>query len=72
MSAIYIVQYAGAPLRFTRQFAQVCTVTEASQFTSEAEAWLKCQAANLCLKHCAVVSLDEALRREGLSPNAKG
>jgi hypothetical protein len=58
MSAIYIIKYAGAPLRFNRKFAQTCTVEEACQFTSEAEAWKQIYESNLTPKNCAVVSLN--------------
>ncbi|HEX3857589.1 MAG TPA: hypothetical protein VHY30_09870 [Verrucomicrobiae bacterium] len=61
MSAMYYITYAGAPLRFTKKFAQTCTIDEACQFTSEAEAWKQIYESRLTPKHCAVVPLNSQL-----------
>ncbi|MDE2020817.1 MAG: hypothetical protein KGJ13_10820 [Patescibacteria group bacterium] len=58
MSAIFIVKYAGWPIRLPS--LDLTTPDRASQFISEADAWTEVHRANIDPHHCRVVTLDAA------------
>ena len=62
MSAIFIIKYSGQPLRVA-DLTLVPTI-QATQFTSEADAWYAAAHANLNPTLCQVVTLDKALEEE--------
>jgi hypothetical protein len=57
MSAIFIIKYAGAPLRFAPRFQETVREDEATQFTSVGDAWREIYEQGLAAKHCEVVPL---------------
>lgn len=59
MIAIYIVLYAGAPIRLPS--LDLATPERASQFISTADAWFEVYRASLNPAHCRVVPVSEVL-----------
>lgn len=59
MSAVFIILYAGAPIRVPS--LDITTHARASQFISEGDAWFEVHRANLNPSHCQVVPLSERL-----------
>ena len=62
MSAKFIVEYAGAPVRFSERTGGLFELVQehqASRFICEADAWLKANANGLALRHCEVINLYE-------------
>ena len=57
MSAQFILEYSGSPVRFSSVGARLVTEAEADKFISEADAWLTARANNLNPAHCRVVNL---------------
>jgi hypothetical protein len=60
MSAVFIVIYAGVPIRLPS--LDLTTHARASRFISEADAWFEVHRARLNPAHCKVVSLSESER----------
>jgi hypothetical protein len=62
MSAVFIIHYAGRPLRVETR----CQVSadEASQFSCEADAWYAAYQAGLPAHLCDVLPLETALQKE--------
>ncbi|MDE2098212.1 MAG: hypothetical protein KGL39_13235 [Patescibacteria group bacterium] len=58
MSAVFIVKYAGWPIRLPS--LDLTTPDRASQFISEADAWTEVHRANIDPRHCSVVPLEAA------------
>ena len=63
MSGVFIVVYAGAPIRLPN--LDLTTRGRASQFISQADAWFEIYRANLNPRHCRVEPLDEAALGRG-------
>ena len=57
MSAQFILEYAGAPVRFGSAGAQLVTEAEADKFISEADAWQTARANALPPPHCRVINI---------------
>jgi hypothetical protein len=66
MSAIFIIKYSGQPLRVPDM--TLVPAREATQFTSEADAWRAAHENHLAPELCRVVPLDEALKADGVEP----
>ena len=68
MSAIFIVKYAGSPLRLGRP-VKLVSEDQATPFTSEADAWTAIREYNLTPKLCSVIPWPvESLPRTPLDP----
>lgn len=59
MSAQFILEYGGAPVRFGSAGVQLVSEAEADKFIAEADAWLTAHANHLNPAHCRVVNLYE-------------
>lgn len=59
MSAQFILEYGGMPIRFTSAGATPCPEYQADKFIAEADAWLTAHANGLNPAHCRVVNLYE-------------
>ena len=66
MSAQFILEYAGAPVRFGIAGATLCQEWEADRFISEADVWLAAHRAGLLTARCRVVNLYERNGLDGL------
>ena len=53
----FIVKYAGAPIRFTRGFAETVSEDQATVFTNYSAAWRRISEQNLNPDHCRVEKL---------------
>jgi hypothetical protein len=58
MSAQFLIEYAGMPMRFNGKTAISCTETEATPFVAEADAWWAAFNAQLNPDRCRVVDID--------------
>ena len=57
MSANFILEYAGAPVKFSSGGHELVTEEEATPFVLEYSAWYEALRAGLNPKHCRVVNL---------------
>ena len=57
MSANFILEYAGAPVRFNADAHELVQEHEASRFTAEQEAWYAAYKADLNPMRCRVINL---------------
>ncbi len=59
MSAQFILEYGGMPVRFDSARHQLTAETEASKFIAEADAWYAAYQSDLNPSNCRVVNLYE-------------
>ena len=59
MSAQFILEYGGAPVRFTSAGVKLTTEAGADKFIAEQDAWWTAYANNLNPDNCRVVNLYE-------------
>jgi len=65
MSAQFILEYGGAPVRLGSAGATLCQEWEADRFIAEPDAWLAAHRAGLAPGHCRVVDLYARNGRNG-------
>ena len=64
MSSNFILEYAGAPVRFSSGGHELVSEEKATPFAAEYSAWHEAHRAGLNPRHCRVVNRYEANRKE--------
>ncbi|MDR3457986.1 MAG: hypothetical protein P4N60_11110 [Verrucomicrobiae bacterium] len=61
---LFIIEYAGAPMRFSQGTVEVVSVLKADRYCTEPDAWLEARAQRLDLQRCTVRNIADELNQQ--------